>query len=212
MPTDTPVPTPMNTTATPAPEPTPLPKRGGILRLAVREWPANWDTEDGKKAFLGESGAWEVIHEEQGWSITVIPSPGYESDRGGPYLDEIQIYAEPRLASIIAFMQAGGYLGHFGSMMMEDEVAAAIVRMTVETPHIRVHTWGDSVSDEGLELAAATGNWFPSDEVPTTLIDCRVRGYQSTDLPQSLDDWIHVWFDADSSCVSDGESGVLYTP
>ncbi len=188
-----------------------MPKRGGHLVLAVREWPANWDTEAGKKAFLGESGAWEVAREDRG-TITVIPSPGYESDRGGPYLDEIQIYAASHLATIIAVTQMGSTHGHFGSMTMKDEVGADIIRMAVSTPHIRVHTWGDSVSDEDLELAAASGNWFPSDEVPTTLIDCRVRGYQSTDLPQSLDDWIHVWFDAESPCVSDGESGVLYTP
>ena len=97
-------------------------------------------------------------------------------------------------------------------MMMEAEGAAVIIGQTVGRPHIRVHTWGNRVSDEELELAAARETWFPPDEVPTTLIDCGVRGYQSKDLPQSLDDWVHVWFDAESSCVSDKEAGALYTP
>ena len=182
--------------------------------LAVREWPANWETEAGKNAFLGESGAWEVIREERGerGHIEVVRSPGYESNLGGPYLDGIRIHVEPYPIIIFAGMQAAQFLGHFGPMMMKDEVAADIIGQAVWNPHIRVHTWGAGVSDEELELAAATGNWFPPDEVPTTLIDCRVRGYTSTDLPQSLDDWTHVWFDEESSCVSDEEAGVLYIP
>ncbi len=223
MPTDTPAPT--HTAATPAPEPTPVPKRGGRLVLVVGEWPANWDTEAGKKAFLGESGAWEVIHEERGdpriggeRHIMVEPSRGYESDRGGPYLYGIHIVvaspaaAPPYPIGVIAGIQSGNIQGHFGPMMMKDEVAAQIIGQTVWSPRIRVHTWGDRVSDEELVLAVETGNWFSLDEVPTTLMDCRVRGYQSTDLPQSLDDWIHVWFDEESSCVSDEEAGVFYTP
>ena len=216
MPTDTPAPT---HTATLALEPTSVPKRGGILTLTVAGRPENWDTEAGKEVFLGESGAWQVIHEEldRNWSIMVVPSPGYESDRGGPYLEGIEILVPSFHLGVSSYpdgilwgIQSGNIQGSFGPM--KEEVAAHIIEQAVWTPHIRVHTWGDRVSDKELVLAAATGNWFPPSEVPTTLIDCRVRGYQSTDLPQSLDDWVHVWWDEESSCVSDEEAGMLYTP
>ncbi len=215
MPTDTPALT--HAAATPAPEPTPVPKRGGTLRLVLVSWPENWDTEAGKKAVLGESGAWQVIHEE--WdgtrgSIKVAPSPGYESDRGGPYLDGIEIHVSVHGVRA-AGITSSDYQGYFGPMKDDDfpgyDLLPAIIGSAVGSPHFRIHTWGDRVSDEELELEVATGNWYVLDEVPMTLIDCRVRGYQSTDLPQSLDDWVHVWLDYESSC-EEPRAGVLYTP